>query len=215
MKIRDELLPGRFLKKEFASQEGYRLMDEDETLTKIMYAMRDCRSSAPIHNTSSRGEIFNNDDDSDDNNHNNGDEEETSHDVNEYEQEHAHEPFLKRFNHGQMKDDDDDNDEVYTDTNEAVEEALTDNEEEQLYLNEDEGEEDVVEEYDAGNKNYNQEYDVPPSRLGMRIFIRKKFHSFCCMLSILYASLVYILNIIVTCIFYLLYSLLSLRRKQV
>ena len=48
MKIRDELLPGRFLKKDYINQEGYRIMEEEETLTKIMFAMRDCKTSAPI-----------------------------------------------------------------------------------------------------------------------------------------------------------------------
>ena len=51
MKIRDELLPGRFLKKDYVNQEAYRVMDEEETLTKIMFAMRDCKTSAPLRKT--------------------------------------------------------------------------------------------------------------------------------------------------------------------
>jgi hypothetical protein len=47
-KIWDELLPGRFLKKDYLNQDAYRVMDEEETLTKIMFAMRDCKTSAPI-----------------------------------------------------------------------------------------------------------------------------------------------------------------------
>lgn len=48
IKIRDEILPGRFLKKDYVNQDCYRVMDEEETLTKIMFAMRDCKTSAPI-----------------------------------------------------------------------------------------------------------------------------------------------------------------------
>ena len=48
IKIRDEIHPGRFLKKDYVNQEGFRVMDEEETLTKIMFAMRDCKTSAPI-----------------------------------------------------------------------------------------------------------------------------------------------------------------------
>jgi hypothetical protein len=60
--IRDQLLPGRFLKKDSANQEGFRVMDEDETLTKIMFSMRDCKYSKPIHNT---WKAINDDDDDD------------------------------------------------------------------------------------------------------------------------------------------------------